>query len=363
MKSSVLRHLVDPLRGMLTHYSGTIREYNATRGLPTAGLACDFLPVEILAAARILPLRLPARFMGGCVQEGNSSSWGEAADLFDCLIFPDRCCLCSRPFPGISKVCLFPLFEGYGEEASVKLHEEMQKLLSLQFGINLDEVDMNLLAEITEGYNVLRRTVRGIASMRQLKPALLSQDDLLCVFEAAACLPVDLVQGPLSALLDALNDVKSETPETLLPVLVNGPLLYRGDLLDDLEEEGCLIVEDDLCNGRRQFDPSYNTASRYIYYEIINSFTYRPLCPSLRTARERYDLLYKLLKNYGIETVLFLEESCGPRREEFESLRIRLMRSGIDPVSLPRGTEAAAVRDYLGLLKKGVMFPGREDLH
>ena len=50
--------------------------------------------------------------------------------------------------------------------------------------------------------------------------------------------------------------------------------------VDDMRMPAALSLEDDFCNGRRQFDLSHNASSEYLYYEILDACTYRPLCPS-----------------------------------------------------------------------------------
>ncbi len=120
-----------------------------------------------------------------------------------------------------------------------------------------------------------------------------------------------------------------------------------GSLLDTAEEEGFLITEDDSSSGRRQFDVSLNPESEYIYYEILDAFTYKPLAPGHRTKEERYELLYKMLKSYGIELVIFLEDCCSENTaEERDYLRIKLMRSGVDPLAVTKENIREKLREY-----------------
>ena len=93
----------------------------------------------------------------------------------------------------------------------------------------------------------------------------------------------------------------------------------------EIERAGCVVAEDDICNGRRQFDISHNPESRGLYYEMLDALSYRPLCPSLRPVNERFDLLYRDLKNYGIEMVVFLRDTLDrAMAAELETLRVRL---------------------------------------
>lgn len=93
---------------------------------------------------------------------------------------------------------------------------------------------------------------------------------------------------------------------------------------------------------------SYNHESADLYDEILDAFSYRPRCPSVRTVDERVALFYSMIKGHGIEMVIFIEDLCCPaRRRDVDALRIRLMRSGVDPLVLTSGDAAEKIRDYL----------------
>jgi benzoyl-CoA reductase/2-hydroxyglutaryl-CoA dehydratase subunit BcrC/BadD/HgdB len=119
-------------------------------------------------------------------------------------------------------------------------------------------------------------------------------------------------------------------------------------VLDEIEEAGCLIVEDDACGGRRQFDMSYNHESPDLLGEILDAFSYRPRCPSVRPVGERIELFYSMVKSHGIEMVIFIEDLCCPSRQrDIENLRIRLMRSGVDPMVVSSKDAVVKIRDYV----------------
>ena len=92
---------------------------------------------------------------------------------------------------------------------------------------------------------------------------------------------------------------------------------------------------------------SINPSSAHAYDEIMECMTYRPLPPPIRSAEERYELLYRMIKNYGIGTVIFIRDWCTPARAgAIDSLRRRLMRSGVDPLVVESGNAMSVVRGY-----------------
>lgn len=332
MRESVLGFMIEPLREMLYQVDILIEGVVQREGKRVIGMACDMLPVEVLSAYDLLPLKLPAVMLnelrdGTAVEKGNRQ-------IYDWIVLSEQCCNKHHYERGGGVPHLsFHNPGGYGEQASRTLHRSLDDLLS-KMGISLDKLDTTYLIEVTEIYNTMRRLVRGISEMRRQNPQLLSNDDMIALFETAQCLPPGLVIEHLLRLREAINkEENTRPPQFEIPALVSGGMLTDGSFLDEIEGAGCLIAEDDLCNGRRQFDLSFNVNAPSLYHEILDAYSYRPLCPSKRDAQERFELLYRLLGNHGIEVVIFLRDPvCRRRDEQIEFLRVKLMRTGIDPL-------------------------------
>ena len=85
-----------------------------------------------------------------------------------------------------------------------------------------------------------------------------------------------------------------------------------------------------------------------LYHEILDAFSYRPRCPSVRTFEERAALLYSMIKSRGIEMVIFIEDLCCPaRRRDIDAWRVRLRRAGVDPLVVTTGDAAEKIREYV----------------
>lgn len=350
MNESKLAHIVDPFRDMMENHSMLVRRYKEQHGIKIAGIACDVVPAEILASFQIAPLRIPGfRNKSGCGCAGPCENFEEYAGLYDYVITPAGCC--AEPYRNsVAGVrCIeYSVAPGYGENAAEALHNETDRLLRTMGAAEIRQLDTDMLRDTVEVYNTMRRLVRGISMVRAQKPDTLSQEDLRVIFEAAAAFPPAMLTDPLAMVLDALNGAAGGGMRECPALMVSGSLPGDWSVLDDIEDAGCVVTEDDFCNGRRQFDLSHNASSEYLYYEILDACTYRPLCPSVRPAEERFELLYKMLKNYGIETVVFLSDSMCPKaRQQMEYLRVRLMRTGIDPVILRSADAGTVIRDYL----------------
>ncbi len=343
MRESVLSFMVDPLREMLFQAHTLIEGIVRREGKRVAGLACDMLPVEVLSAYDLLPLKLPAVMLNE-LRDGTTGGQ-EGSHLYDWIVLSEQCCNRHRYERG-SDIPILTFYNpgGYGEHASRTLHRSLDDLLR-KMGISLEKLDTARLIEMTELYNAMRRLVRGISEMRRENPQLLSNDDMIALFEAAQCLPPALVIEHLLRVREAINTAENiDPPHCEISALVSGGILTDGSFLDEIESAGCLVAEDDLCNGRRQFDLSFNVNAPSLYHEILDAYSYRPLCPSKRDAQERFELLYRLLGDHDIAVVIFLRDPvCQCRNEQIEFLRVKLMRAGIDPLVIsPPSVSAAA---------------------
>lgn len=345
MKESKLSHLVDPLREMVYQFGMVIGRFREESGALLAGVTCDMFPAEITAALGLVPLRLPSLMVGRCTAAGASSLDG-LKGIYDLLVVPRGCAGRGGLTAGSAAVSEFPCPPGWGEESYGAMEASLEKLLEQAGCGGLSRLDPSVLASVTAMYNRTRRTVRGIVAARREKPDLLSCRDLGAVLEAAMVFPPAVTADFLAAVLDGLNRTESAGSGGV-PVMAYASFASDAAVLDEIEEAGCIVVEDDTCGGRRQFDMSYNHESADLYHEILDAFSYRPRCPSVRTVEERTALLYSMIKGHGIEAVVFIEDLCCPARSrDIGELRVRLMRSGVDPLVVTSGDAAEKMREY-----------------
>ncbi len=339
--------MVEPLREMLGQFADVVAGYRERSGERICGSLCDLIPPEIPASRGMRVLRVPAPSGGGC-RAGGLARLGDLGGVYDCVVIPDTCARRDQAAVTGAPLVSFAMPTGWGEGARRILEERLDAFLRVAGCGGLSAIDAAALAAVTGEYNGLRRLVRGIAAARREKPELLSCRDLAVVMEAAAALPPAVTRERLAAILGALGREEGRERSGLPPVLVYAGCAGDSDLFDEIEEEGCLIVEDDTCSGRRQFDMSHDPGAADLAGEILDACTYRPLCPSVRPPGERVELFYAMLKSHGIEAVIFIEDLCCPARQrEIAPLRVRLMRSGVDPLLMTRAGAAATVRDYL----------------
>ncbi len=346
MRGSKLTHLVEPLFEMLCQYDMIIKGFRERTGARIAGLSCGMFPEEITVNAGLIPLRLPAHLTdyGAC---GNTCCCEKFPDgIYDVVLVPRGCILKHGSGEAETLIQEFDCPEGWGEESSKKLRSSLFALLE-STSAGPGERYVQGLREATREYNALRRVVRGISSVRREKPDLLSCQDLAVIYEAAVALPPSVTIGHLVEILRILNQSETAYGGGMVPSLAYASFIKDPQILDAIEDAGCLIVEDDFCNGRRQFDMSYNDESDDLFAEILDSYSYRPRCPTVRPLGERFELFYKMVKNSGIDLVIFIQDRCCPAKQrDIDELRVRLMRTGIDPVIATSEDAADKARNY-----------------
>ena len=325
-------------------HADMLLELKKETGTRIFGCTCPVIPPEIPAAFNILLLKIPEFVLA------SRSMTEKYSSVYDAVILPDCGGMCSRnPFPGLESYT-FTLPGGWGEEASVAIHNSFEKMLRSLCGINIKEIDIEELKKRTAVYEALRRTVRGICSAKNEKPGLVNSIELAAVFETALIQPPEASLRLLQPLLDWMRNEKqavTDTPRAVNAMLYGGRI-FPGELACTIESLNINVAEDDSCAGRRCFDLSTNAESDYLFYELLDAYSYRPLTPCLRKGEERYELLYRLLRNHGIETVIFFEDrECDISPAHIDFLRVRMMRDGIDPLVITGENCVEKIKGYL----------------
>ena len=333
MKNSAV---IDNIRKILENeenYEKIIRDYKEKHGKKIIASPYFFIPPEIIAAFNIITLKIPEFML-------NHSS------IFDMIILSDKECFCNENIKSI-KHYIFKTPEGFGEDAAVALHNELSLMLSTLFGIEIKSINIEVLQRETAVYEKLRRLIRNISALRPENMTILSNEELSLIFEAALILPPEIAIQYINPVLDEIKKSDNKHEDIKIRALVYGKKNIPHSLADNIERMGILVMEDDLCTGRRIFDISLNAESEYIFYELLDAYSYRPLFPCLRPVNERYELVYKLLKNYKIDCVIFYkDEDCHDINRDIDYLRIKLMRDGIDPIIIDKNNYKSIISEY-----------------
>jgi len=345
MKYSSITREIEKIAGIGPIYENLIKDYAEKQGKKVISSPCFFIPPEINSAFNIITLKIPEFILSG---PGFSA---QLDSLYDAVIVPGKECFCGKNInPGLNPY-VFRTPSGYGEDSAVSLHNEISTMLKALFNIELKSISIQSLQKQTSVYEQLRRLVRNISALRGGNRFLLSNSELSLIFETALILPPETAIEYITPVLEQMKKIDPGKDDTVIRGMLYGGKCIPSHVADDIEESGIVIIEDDSCTGRRLFDISLNADSEYIFYELLDAYSYRPLTPCIRPVNERYELLYKLLKNYDIETVIFFrDENCADSVKDIDYLRIRMMRDGIDPLVVDKNNYREIVADYVSRL-------------
>ncbi len=322
-------------------YNSIIAEYKQQNNTSIAVWQMETVPPELTASFNIISLKIPSFLKA---DDDKKKYWSQIADAH---IIPDTDCSCTSKIPSIP-VYNFKVAAGYGEDAAVAIHNETALLLNTLFSADLKKINIEILKEKTRTYETLRKTLRGICSARNSSPSILTQSELSLIFETALVFPPETALEYITPIFNLCKDNTQNRDNTPLKAMLFSCDPFDGKTADLIENEGIIIAEDDSQTGRRSFDISLNYESDYIFYELLDAYSYRPLAPCLRSPEERHELLYKLLRNYSIELVIFLKsDKHAISNDIINYLKIKSMRNGVDVIVSTVQESPGKVRDYL----------------
>jgi len=339
-------------------YEKIVKDYKEKHNKKIIASPYYFIPPEINAAFNIITLKIPEFMLNqsSVICSRPPSAGGNNNLIFDMIILSDKECFCNNGMGGklppvkSTQHYIFKTPEGFGEDAAVMLHNELSLMLNTLFGIEIKSIDIEVLQRETAVYERLRRLIRNISSLRSENRTILSNEELSLIFETALILPPEIAIQYITPVLEEIKKSDNTQEDIKIRALVYGKKNIPHSLADNIESMGILITEDDLCTGRRIFDISLNAESEYIFYELLDAYSYRPLFPCLRPVNERYELVYKLLRNYQIDCVIFYkDEDCPDLNRDIDYLRIKLMRDGIDPIIIDKNDYKSIVSEYMDM--------------
>ena len=320
--SAVIKHIEDQFKT----YNPFMKKYKEENNCFISSWKMETIPPELTASFNILSLKVPSFLRPDEIGELLST-------ITDAFLTPSTACSCADFLSADIPAYKYISPAGYGEDAAVAIHNETAGFLHSIFGIDLKSIDIRRLQEKTAIYEKLRRTVRGICAARTSDPEIITNKELAVIFEAALIYPPETACTLIEPLFDILKNEKSKNDKPSIKAMIFSCDPFPGITADLIEKEGIIIAEDDTPDGRRCFDISLDHKSDYIFYELLDAYSYKPYAPCIRPAAERYDLLYKLLRNYGIELVIFLKSAGHTVSDELINfLKIKAMRNGIDVI-------------------------------
>lgn len=294
------------------------------KGRKIIGWTCNYIPEEIIHAAGMLPWRLLGgreryakadtylytsccSFVKSCLADGLEDN----LDFLDGYVTGNTCDFIRRlydvwseylvektPFVRMLSVPFKktePALDLYKKE----LYQFKQDVESF-FDVKITDES---LREAIELYNETRVLLNKLYSIRKKDSVPISGADVMDVVAAAMVSDREQYNQLLKEFLETIDDSETSYPGRIR-LMILGSALGDSEYIKMIEDQGGLVVIDDLCMGRRYFwdlvedhdDPIEALARRY----LMNAY-----CPRMAPYSDRVSLLEGLSEEFKIDGVIY----------------------------------------------------------
>lgn len=232
----------------------------------------------------------------------------------------------------------------------IRLKEELEKFSG-------NKITVKKMKESIALYNSNRNLLAQLFVLHEQNPAAISNKELYTIIKAAMLMPREKLNEYLSELVNALNS-ENVTPENKIRLFISGTLLEPLDILDYIDENGGVVVGDDLKNGFRYIDGQVQETG-----DPLEALAYRQL---KRIPSACYDLPHNPRKHFLVKTaqekkvqgvILLHLKHCEPENYDYydniqalEENGIPAMRIETEFVSAPSGQIRTRVEAFLEMV-------------
>jgi len=353
-----LRGRLDEFHGIIEGPSNRYIERWKGSGKSIVGHFCSYVPVEVLTAAGILPVRLRgagSRDSGEAdvflssrtctyVRHVLALALEDRYDFLDGEVSLNTCDHVRRafdlwrhktsvPFHGFLSVprnareSLYPYFR---EEV-----ENLKTAVEAHFDVAITD---DGLEDALRLHNRVRRLLQTIDGFRAMERPRLTGTDMTAVAIASLVVPPDDFLELADGLIKALEDDGTDLPEPRARLMLTGAELDEPRFVAALESQGAIVVADLLCFGMRAHkglaeegtpDPMEAVCRR--------AFFMVPCARMIGNFPDRFDEIRRVISELGIDGVVFQRlKFCDPWGGEEHNLRRRVKQHQIPFLTLER---------------------------
>ncbi len=339
-------------------YGSRARELK-DQGRKIIGYLCAYVPLEIITAAGLIPLRIRGNvnepitkadtymetIVCPLVRSCFDISLKGSYDFLDGLVIPHACDSISRTYD-IWKYTLGLPYSHFinmphgTDDSSLEFFKAILNTFRKSLGKFAGrEISGDSLTQAVKVYNKNRARARELSELRRLDPPLISGAEITKVLVAATSIPVE---ESVNFLDSVIGEVKQKTS---LPAKKSTRIMVVGAQVDDaafiklIEDTGAWVVADDLCPGTRENssdvdvtdDPIDGIAERYLR-KINCARSYREQTGTYpEYLEERFGHLGRSIRDFKVDgVVLYIYKYCDPFGFE-----VPAMKSYIESLDTP----------------------------
>lgn len=325
-------------------------------GKKVFGWLCTYVPEEILHAAGALPIRIigysheaelddgtahlyinNCSFSRSCLQLGLEGQY----DFLDGAVGGSTCDGARRLFDiwrqyiGTPFHHVLTVPRKYTERAHDLYHQEVRGFKAhLEAYLDLTISD-EALRESVLLYNRSRQLLQRLYELRKRESPPISGAETMEILNAAYRMPKEIFNQWLEELLDELES-SNRTYAGRARVMINGSVLTNPDFIRSIEDQGALVVTDELCTSTRYWgDEIILDDERPILECISRRYLNNFPCARMYPSDERFNRIIDFAQAYRVDGVISqIVRFCVPYSHDLPSLTERLKAIGIPTLPL-----------------------------
>mgnify|MGYP000977001740 CR=1 FL=1 len=299
------------------------------QGKKAIGYICCHVPVEILHALDIMPIRMRAT---GITESPDGDTWMSTFscsfargilqrwldgtyEFLDGIVTSDGCLMSARAFDNAEHISnknkegRFFYQVGaprmYGDLEKEYYENELKDLIAKLEELTGNKLtDEKLKASIAK-YNEVRSLIQQVNALRKEENPVISGEDALKLMLASSNFTVEEYIELLKAFL---ADAKNRAPITdkLARLMIIGSALDNPGYLQVIEEKGGLFVADDLCFGSKTFNYAMEVDDKDVLGSLADYYLKRIVCPRMMDNRVQLQKdIVEACKEYKVDGVVY----------------------------------------------------------
>ena len=356
-----------------------VKEHKAS-GKKVIGWLCTYVPEEIIHAADALPVRITGYQQEQELNDGtaylyvNNCSFSRSClqlalrgeyDFLDGVVGGSTC-------DGVRR--LFDLWRKYIGTDFHQILSIPRKFTEPAHELYLDQVTQfkqhieeymgapitdEALVKSIELYNKTRALLKKLYDLRKSDNPPITGSEVLEVLEAGFRMPKEVFNQLLSELIEELSTA-STTHKGRARLAVVGSVLTNAEFIKSIEEQGGLVVTDELCTSTRYWsDPVILDGSKTPLEAIAKRYLNNFPCARMYPSDERFDRIIQLIKDFRVDGVVSqIIRYCVPYAHDLplltkklEAINVPLLALDVEYGSSGSGQIATRVQAFLEMLE------------
>jgi len=356
-KSNVKLHILERFREVNSTFPKTsqLLDYKGS-GKKVFGWLCTYSPEEIMHAAGILPIRITGysheaelddgnaylyvnncSFSRSCLQLGLRGQYS----FLDGVVGGSTCDGARRLFDLWRNYIGTPFYHvltvprKYTEKAHALYYYELA-----QFRQHLEEflgfkIADEALYKSIELYNESRKLLKELNDLRKLDSPPITGAETMEVLTASFRMPKEIFNEWLRNLLEEIS-ASGNTHSGRARIMLVGSVLTNPEFIKSIEEQGGLVVTDELCTSTRYWGDlvvldGAKSPLEAISRRYLNNFP----CARMFPSDERFNRIIDFACDFKVDGVISqIVRYCVPYAHDLPLLTRRLKEQGISTLAL-----------------------------